>query len=92
MRTMKNYLRSYLRREYGIDIYDSALLQSNTVFENYLKELKRDDLGTTNHHKDVTSDDLKMIYNTLSTDTPVFAILAFRLSDDTLYRGWHSNK
>ena len=65
------YLRIYLRREYGIDINDDAFLQSNTVFENYLKELKRDGLGTTVHHKDISSDDLKRIFNTLSTETPV---------------------
>ena len=71
MRTFKHCLKSFLKREYDVDLNDDALIKSRTVFRNYIKQLTKEGLGTTVHYKDISSDDLKSVFLNLSPDTPV---------------------
>ena len=62
MRSLRSSLQRHFLKLYNIDVIrNPAFLESNTVYENVLKEIKAEGKGDTNHHSEVEAEDMKKL-------------------------------
>jgi hypothetical protein len=71
LRAMRHSLNRAVRSSHKFDIiHDHQFITSNVVFNNRLKDLKKSGFGSTDHHPDIISGDLRKIVQGLSPDRP----------------------
>jgi hypothetical protein len=70
-RALRQSLCRSIRLSHKLEIITDPLFHSsNTVFNNRLKDLKQDGLGSIDHHSDISQSDLHKILETLSPNDP----------------------
>lgn len=69
--TMRNNLRRHFLQQNSVDIFNHIdFVQSNAIFNNYLKNLKQNGKGVVNHYSDIPADEVKKIVDSLSMELP----------------------